>query len=226
MSISGLGKPRDSNVTTDKKICLDLFAGLGGFSQAFEESEQWNVIGVELNDDFEPDIVADILDLRPADLPEPDVVLASPPCTDFSPMAWSHETRIQKDGTPVTESAKQSVALVYHTLGLIKSLSPEYWFLENPKGALRWVIGEPVATVDYCRYGHYTKKPTDLWGEHPPMDYLRCNHKSHTRSDGTTDMELGPSNPSERAKVPYELSKTIFNAVEGGGKQSTLAMHA
>lgn len=205
------------------KQCLDLFAGKGGFSQAFEDSQEWEVTTVEIDESHEPDIVADILTLTPADFNKDfDVILASPPCTDFSPVAWSHEKRISKSGEPQTESAKQSVQLVYHTLGLIKGLSPEFWFMENPRGALRWVIGEPVATVDYCRYGHYTKKPTDLWGEHPPMDYLRCNHGTHTRSDGVTDFELGPSDASDRAMVPEGLSTSIFNAVEGRTEQQTL----
>ena len=208
-----------------KNVCLDLFAGLGGFSQAFEESEDWVVVEVEIDESHNPDIQADIMDLEPSDLPDADVVLASPPCTQFSPMAWSHEQQFTRDGEPITDDAKNSVALVYHTLGLIKATNPTYWFMENPRGALRWVIGEPVATVDYCRYGHYTKKPTDLWGVHPTMSYLRCDHNSHTNDNGVTDMELGPSDPSERAKVPYELSKSIFDAVEGRHEQTNMEVY-
>jgi len=197
-----------------QKHVVDLFAGRGGFSQAFEASDDWSVTTVEIDETHNPDIQADIMELRPSDIPDAELILASPPCTDFSPVAWSHGKRVETDGTPVTDSAEDSIALVYHTLGLIKAKSPEYWFMENPRGALRWVIGEPTATVDYCRYGHYTKKTTDLWGEHPPMDYLRCDHDGHTRSDGVTDFELGPSDASKRAELPYELSEAIMEAVE------------
>lgn len=194
---------------------LDLFAGLGGFSAAFEESDRWDVTTVEIEEKFNPDIVADVFELRPSDFEQEfDVVLASPPCTQFSPMAWSHEKQFERDGTPVTPEATQSVALVYHALGLIKSLAPSYWFMENPRGAMRWVIGEPTATIDYCAYGHYTKKPTDFWGEHPSMTYKRCPHESHTDENGVTDMERGPSDPSERAKLPYGVSKTVLKACE------------
>jgi len=210
---------------TEKNVCLDLFCGKGGFSAAFEDSDAWEVVRVDIESEFDPDICADVMDLRPGDLPDADVILASPPCTQFSPMAWSHEQQFTRDGTPLTESARESVALVYHTLGLIKSKSPTYWFMENPRGALRWVIGDPVATVDYCRYGHYTKKPTDFWGEHPTMSYLRCDHDSHTNDDGVTDMELGPSDPAERAKVPYELSETVLSAVESRHNQSSLEVY-
>jgi len=198
------------------KRCLDLFSGLGGFSSAFQDSDEWEVTTVEIDPEFNPDIVADVFDLTPSDFDQEfDVVLASPPCTQFSPMAWSHETHFEQDGTPVTDEAQESVALVYHTLGLVRGLAPDYWFVENPRGALRWVIGDPTATVHYCEYDHYTKKPTDLWGEHPPsMDYRTCSHDSHTDENGVTDMEKGPSDASARAKVPYELSAAIREAVE------------
>lgn len=197
----------------DRRVCLDLFSGLGGFSAAFEESTDWEVVTVDIEERFDPDIQADVLDLRPSDLPDADVVLASPPCTYFSTVRLRWGRSFTPDGEPLTPEAKESVAIVYHTLGLIHAINPDWWFMENPQGYLRHVIGDPEGTVDYCRYGHHTKKPTDLWGDHPPIDYLRCDHQTHTR-ENATDFELGPSDSSERAKVPYELSKAILDAVE------------
>jgi len=196
---------------------LDLFCGLGGFSAAFEDSDRWAVTTVDIEERFDPDIEADVFDLRPSDFEtEFDVVLASPPCTQFSPVAWSHGKRVETDGTPVTPDAEDAVGLVFHTLGLIRGLGPRYWFIENPRGALRYVIGNPAGTIDQCAYDHYTKKPTDLWGDHPPLSYRRCPHDTHTREDGVTDFELGPSDPTERAKVPYDLSESIRDACEAG----------
>ena len=34
---------------------LDLFCGLGGFSQAFEESDRWHVTTVDIEARFDPD---------------------------------------------------------------------------------------------------------------------------------------------------------------------------
>jgi len=75
---------------------LDLFAGLGGFSAAFRDSEQWDVTTVEIEEKFDPDVTGDVMDLRPSDLlgilGEYDylVIVASPPCTVFSP-AGNHD---------------------------------------------------------------------------------------------------------------------------------------
>jgi len=77
-------------------VCLDLFSGLGGFSAAFRDSGRWDVTTVEIEEKFDPDVVADVMDLRPSDLlgilGEYDylVIVASPPCTVFSP-AGNHD---------------------------------------------------------------------------------------------------------------------------------------
>ncbi|WP_137288128.1 DNA cytosine methyltransferase [Natronorubrum halophilum] len=160
-------------MTTDRWVVIDLFSGLGGFSAAFEESSEWDVFTVELNPEFDPDLCADVIELSPDDLLElvdlsrdeidVFVVLASPPCTYFSTAgnhhAWDFETH-----TPITEEARNAVTLVYHTLGLIEALNPNYWFLENPQGRLRWFLDRPTGKVTYCQYGRPYMKRTDLWG--------------------------------------------------------------
>jgi len=214
---------------------LDLFSGLEGFSAAFQDSDKWEVVTVEIDPEFDPDIVADVFDLLPSDFTEPfHVVLASPPCTQFSFAASSLERFI--DGEPQTDDARDAVALVYHTLGLIHGLNPEFWFMENPQGWLRQVIGRPTARVTYCQYGESYMKPTDLWGDHPAgLSYRSCSHGDgchahNTDGDhgGKGNCEVMGSDSAERAKVPYELSKSIRDACEAAlnGKavtQSTLA---
>jgi len=201
---------------------LDLFCGLGGFSQAFAESERWDVTTVDIEDRFDTDIRADVFDLRPSDFDGAvDVVLASPPCTQFS-LAASRFERVV-DGEPQTDAAADAVALVYHTIGLIRGLSPSYWLLENPQGYLRQFLGEPTGRVTFCQYGTDWMKPTDLWGTHPPgLSYRACSYGESCHVDNT-DQEhggLGNCNVSgtrdaaERAKVPYDLSAAIRDAAE------------
>jgi hypothetical protein len=180
---------------------------LGGFSAAFTESDDWEVITVDLDPDdrFDPDITADVMDLRPSDLPEADVVLASPPCEEFSP---ANNLNGEREPDP------EDVALVYHALGLIKAKRPDYWFLENPRGRLRTLIGPPTAEVTYCQYGEPHMKPTDLWGRHPPMTYRRCSYGSPCHEANREGTNNYPDDPAEKARVPYDLSVAIREAVE------------
>ena len=210
----------------DEQVVLDLFAGVGGFSAAFAESPDWDVVTVELNKDLPANIHADVMDLRPADLPNADVVLASPPCTMFS-TAGNHDKWDHAEKQPIAPESREHVALVHHTIGLIHALTPDYWFVENPTGRMRWVLGQPTATVTYCQYGRDNQKPTDLWGSHPPMSYRRCRageacHVANGADDGTSAIASMPEDYGERAKVPFELSESILRAVEGRSEQSTL----
>jgi len=212
-------------MTTSSKHCLDLFAGLGGFSAAFDEHPDWTVTTVDIEEQFDPDIQADVLDLRPSELPNADVILASPPCNCFTKAAaW--QDHWDESGAPKTEAARESVALVHHTIGLIRALSPEYWYLENPEGHLRRFLGQPTGSVTYCQYGTPYQKPTDLWGDHAPMTYRRCQATEDCHEHGSLEDERDerplPRDPAERAKVPHELSTAIREAVDGQGEQTTL----
>lgn len=211
--------------------CLDLFSGLGGFSSDFRDSDDWRVVTVDREPEFDSDIQADVLELRPGDLPTADLVLASPPCKCFSrAAAWADH--FGSDGSPQTPVARESIALVYHTLGLIEAISPRYWFLENPMGSkVKQYLGEPTARVTYCQYGTTYQKPTYLWGQHPPMTYRWCSRGDYCHEHGSLEDECDerplPRDPAERAKVPRELSEAIREAVEGAfesppPEQSTL----
>ena len=206
---------------TDYRV-LDLFCGLGGFSQAFDESERWSVTTVDIEDRFDPDITADVFELRPSDFEQEfDVVLASPPCTQFSIAAEWHG-HWGGEGSPQTPAAADSVGLLYHTIGLIRGLAPDYWLLENPRGHMRRFLGTPTGFVTYCQYGEVYQKPTDLWGNHPPMAYHDCSpgddcHVASESRDQQGDDHPGnalPRDPAERAKVPQELSEQIRDACE------------
>ena len=223
MSESASGEANDDSSGERKELSakyhvLDLFAGLGGFSQAFAESERWGVTTVDIDPEHNPDRVADVFDLHPSDFDtEFDVILASPPCTRIGKMALCNG---YFDGdTPDHPEAKDHVALAYHTLGLIQGLAPEYWFIENPPGKLRNYFGDPTGTVTYCQYGTEYQKRTHLWGKHPPMEYQSCVesdgcHISTPRSDTRHPSDSLPSNSSEAAKVPNELSESIRDACE------------
>jgi len=228
------------------RTCLDLFSGLGGFSQAFEDADGWEVVTVDVEPDFDPDICTDIMELAAEDLPDTDLVLASPPCERFSiactDSIWDHSLERQPNHLPEKADVADHIGYVFRAMWLIQELQPNYWYMENPQGMLRTWIGEPVAQVHYCQYGSDFNKPTDLWGHHPPMEYRHCpgnpacGHVSNPREvntfrDKSRTRAVDPSNSPERAKVPYELSDAIRIAVEEAienppAEQSTLEVLA
>jgi hypothetical protein len=223
---------------TERFVLLDICCGLGGFSAAFEDSDRWGVFTVDIEEEFGPDVRADVLDLRPSDLLEAIglarddiavlVVLASPPCTVFSKACPAEEYWKPETQQPDHPKTREHIALTHHIVGLIKAIGPDYWVLENPVGRMRWILGRPRGTVSYCQYGEDVMKPTDLWGEHPPgFEYRWCGYGDNCHAENThggcpNTEDPYPRDPAERAKVPYELSESVLEAVEGRAEQSTL----
>ena len=143
------------------------------------------------------------------------MVLASPPCTQFS-IAASRFYRFV-DGEPQTDDAADALALVHHSVGLIRALSPAFWVLENPVGKLRHVWRPPAATLTQCQYGRDHRKATDLWGDLPPVSWQKCEPGAGCHVDSPRGMGKGKRhvrNPAERAKVPAELSEAIRDSCE------------
>lgn len=211
-------------------LAIDLFSGTGGFSAAFTQSRDWDVITVDNaadRDEVNPTMEADVFDLTADDFPTDDyafvVVLAGPPCKAFSMAAAHHH--LDADLTPTSDFGAMSLKLVKTTLDLINALDPDWWFVENPRAGMRrvmreasWGIGEPTGTVSYCQYGRCVMKPTDLWGEHPPMVYRFCakGEDCHTAAPRGSHkgVDGGSTSDLDRGRVPYGLSLSILEAVE------------
>jgi len=206
---------------------LDLFSGLNGWSSAFKDRGH-DVITVDNNIKFKPTFCIDVMELEADSFKEPfDVILASPPCNCFS--IASVYRHWDKDRKPKDEQTKEAINLVAHTLKLIIELNPRFWFLENPRGMLRNVIGKPAVTVFYAAYGLPYLKPTDLWGVHPPIEWnkptkwIKAPRGSKMGIQGIDAkyIKAYPDNlgdslrvPELRAKVPYALSEAVCMACE------------
>lgn len=214
-----------------QNFCLDLFSGTNSFSRAFEQSRDWETYSIDLNPDdldaIQPDMQADILTLDAGDIPLPDdlgllVVLASPPCKAFSLAAAHHH--MTEEVEPKTDFAERSLDMVEKTMRLVDELNPDYWFLENPRNGLRrvmnqkdWGEGEPTGTISWCQYGANRMKPTDLWGEHPPMKYRFCKNGEDCHASAPRGSQTGTQGINcavKRAAIPYGVSLSILDAVE------------
>jgi len=128
---------------------LELFCGLGGWSQGFHDIfPDAEFYGIDIEDLGYPYnfIKADLNDWEPDQYY--DVVLASPPCTEFS---------IAKKITAGTDE-RIGLDLVYRTFYLIEQIKPKWYVIENVKG-----LGEFLPPPnDIVRYGK-TKCHKEAW---------------------------------------------------------------
>ncbi|MEE9198149.1 MAG: DNA cytosine methyltransferase [bacterium] len=200
---------------------LDLFAGLGGFSQAFRDRRH-EVVTLDKDPRFKPDVQADIREVRFPGLPPMDrrfdVVLASPPCEAFSvasiPRYWVKSGE-PKDDAKVTEG----LSFVSCALALIAGIRPRFWIMENPSGMLKTVLVPPTQTVHLCNFGAPWQKRTDLWGRWPGGDlddpWPCAPHEAAPR--GSRKGVQGVRDPAERAKLPYGLGEELCKRMENHG---------
>lgn len=199
---------------------LDLFAGTGSATKAFEDAGH-EVIKVELLDKFnapERDVLALTAQYLRDKYGEIDFIWASPPCTTFSIAScmiyWN------QDGTPKDDRVFHGIAMVKKAIELIDELKPKLgWIIENPRGMLRkqaFMQDLPRRTITYCQYGDFRMKPTDLWGDVPgwiekPMckPGAKC-HENSPRGTTTGNQRLGRE---QRSMIPYNLGKEIHESI-------------
>ena len=212
-------------------VLLDLFAGLGGWSEAFR-ARGHDVLTLDIDPRFGCDITADILTWDPDSIPPPDIVLASPPCEAFSTMSigthWGGGVRAYE---PKTDAARLGIALVERTVDIISALRPTFFVIENPRDVLRnlpLALPDDRRTVWQCHVGREWAKPTDLWGGFPPsLDLPRechnrhpdhaetcCCHDHNAAPRGSRTGTQGPKTAAQRAEIPYGLSFLVCEAAE------------
>jgi len=178
---------------------LDLFCGLGGWSKPFIKAG-YDCTGIDIHDLGYPGrfINADINDWEPDQ--HYDIVLASPPCTEFS-IVKKYTAR-----NPYDE--RQGLDLVYRTFYLISQIKPKYWVIENVKGLTEFLPD----VRDIVRYGKKTgRKAACLWGNFPDLPFFENSFEQEdiTRKYfGFTPMSRAP-----RALIPKPLSDAMFKVM-------------
>lgn len=210
---------------------LELFAGTRSIGKVFE-ARGHEVFSVEWDKDFDNiDLYEDISKLTAQDVldkfGQPDIIWASPDCSSYSVAAISHHRRqvTKEDGTttlaPISEYAKFCDMTNSHVIDLIMELKPKYYFIENPRGAMRkmdFMQELPRYTVTYCTYGDTRMKATDLWCNHPdPQFKPACKngdpcHVAAPRGSRTGTQGLKGS--KLRSVIPQELCEHIADICE------------
>lgn len=206
-------------------IILELFCGTKSISKSFA-GEGHECFTVDVDPSFNPSLATDILNLTPEMLPpkfqHPDVIWASPPCTTFSVASMGHHWTGGKGAyVPRTEEAKIGLQLMRKTVGLITLMKPRIWFIENPRGLMRKLIGIPEDlrhTVTYCQYGDKRMKPTDIWtncGTWTPKPMCKNRAPCHEAAPrGAKTGTQGLKGAKERSRIPVALCDEIVKAAE------------
>jgi hypothetical protein len=181
---------------------LDLFAGLGGFSAAFKERGH-EVIRLELLKKFNPEICIDIQQFHTNDYY--DVVLASPPCIEFSVLTQLSYAKGQRG--PL--DPEKGMILVREAKRVIDEIKPQFWVLENVRGSQKHIsafLGSP----------RFINGAWILWGNFPELFMTDCHP---LRKGINVDGPLFHGKPTKHSSAsrslvhPY-ISKTLCIKIE------------
>ena len=202
-------------------IVVDICSGYGGWSEAALKRGH-TVIRIDNNPvfaDVPNTIIMDVRNIQDLDLPEDvTLMLLAPPCKYLSLASVYHHW--DKKGRPKHLDTIEALRIVGWCLDAVDYIKPKYWILENPQGMLRNFLNRPgVAlpgvTTWMGSWGGPSIKPTDLWGQLPPMEWPE-KPKEFTKGAGCGKggRDLRPSDPARRAIIPYALSEAVCIAVE------------
>jgi site-specific DNA-cytosine methylase len=199
----------------NKLKVLELFCGTKSFSK-IAKARGHEVFTIDILEKFNPDLCIDVLKLKLKDIPfKPDVIWASPPCTEYS--------HAKRRGIRDIEGANK---IVLKTLKLIKELNPKIWILENPQTGLlkkqEFMGGIDFEDCSYCKYGMPYRKQTRFWNNfnlklkicNKDCDFM--NGKKHIGSAGNGRKKYTNKNYSriEKYAIPKDLCLEIIKQME------------
>lgn len=184
----------------NKPLCIDLFCGLGGWTEGFL-SEGYDVVGFDIErHQYEEHkypaqlVIQDVLTLHGSQFRNAAVIVASPPCNEFSYRGrWSKKTLPPPD------------LELFRACFRIAAEAKVPILIENV------IFAQPFVGKATTHWGSYY-----LWGDVPAMLPFRKDREGiKGDADGLPSRHVGSKSPerkrmtAEIAKIPFELSSHI-----------------
>jgi len=201
---------------------LDLFCGMGGWSVGFHR-EGFACYGLDCVDVGYPYELwqTPIEEFRGGEYRDMgfDVVVASPPCTEFSPVTKLSAAKGQRK--PPDPNGHNGIGLVENAVRVIKLVDPKFWALENVYGSRQYIeplLGKPrVEAKPFLLWGNF---PEVMW---PDKDHSKSFHQelryrapylTKTKKPVTMieDFPLDPLRSWKRARIPVWVSQHVARA--------------
>lgn len=195
---------------------IELFCGSGKISAALNYAgfKTFTVDKRKRDGKCNPDFRKDILKIAPGTFPinSPAVIWAAIPCDAYSNAAGNY----YRDGNGYKETTKYFQSLLKKSLSLIEEISAELFFIENPRGSLRYnklmidFLARNNGTIKECTLGSYgfpLTKPTDIFTNfhslklRSPLPFGRGYKNNGALFNRMTK--------SQRQSTPYELGLEI-----------------
>lgn len=207
------------------KKTQDNFCGTKSMGRvAIERGYQCQTL--DLESEFEPDIVGDILSIDPGSCWYSHF---SPPCTGFSVASLGRNwNKINNEFIPKSDTARLGIRILNRVADLISQHKYKYWTVENPRCVFRKIFPDilkkhgindfRMVTVTYCQYGDKRMKPTDFFTNIPNWIGKKCKnggpcHEAAPRGSRTGTQGL--KNAKLRGVIPPALFNEIFDCIEG-----------
>jgi C-5 cytosine-specific DNA methylase len=168
-------------------LAIDLFCGLGGWAEGFL-AEGYDVIGFDIERRPYPGqlVLQDVRTIDGYRLRRAAVIVASPPCDDFS--------RWDQPWANVIKNRREPDLSLWHAAERIGEESGVPLIIENVRGAQKFM--GPART-------HFGKQY--LWGDVPAL----LPYINGQQNEGRQKQTVPSSRKAERAKIPFPLAQHI-----------------
>ena len=205
-------------------LAIDLFTGSGSFEKV-ARTLNYEVISIDIRrrkGTCEPTLKVDITNLNEDIFKslKPKIIWAGIPCD-----IWSNASggfHLDENFNPKTQKAVEHIKILNKTLAIIKKSTPDFYFIENPRGKLNKYPGllkfleETNGSITYCTlssYGFKTTKPTMIATNFKKMKLKKMDNFGRGAKNnipGTFDN----TTKTQRQETPKKLIIDILKQIQ------------